>query len=198
MANPDPQTPPPSRPPEEPRRRTAAPLLWFVLLLALLAFGWFIYNQRSGMGPAPEALPPPPVAIGDGQDAAAERERTEDDARRASREARAADERDRTRTTAPAPASAGPDREASPLARVEPEYPVEAYRRREEGTVLVGANVGADGRPASVEVIRRSGSRALDQAAVDAVRQWTFEPAVRGGRTVAADVQVPVTFRIDR
>ena len=47
-------------------------------------------------------------------------------------------------------------------------------------------------------MIRRSGSRALDRAAVDAVRQWTFEPAVRGGRTVAADVQVPVTFRIDR
>lgn len=196
MADPDPQTPSPSRPPEEPRRRTAAPLLWIVLLLALLAFGWFVYNERSGMGPAPEALPPPPVAIGDGQDAAAERERAADDARRASREARAAGQRERT--PAAPPASAGPDREASPLARVEPEYPVEAYRRREEGTVLVGASVGVDGRPVRVDVIRRSGSRALDQAAADAVRQWTFEPAVRGGRKVAADVEVPVTFRIDR
>ncbi len=187
---PPPPAPPPPPPQEAPERRTAAPLLWIVLLLALLAFGWFIYSQRAGVAPAPEAVPPPPVAIGDEQDAAAERERAADDARRAERA-------DRERPS-PEPAAAGPDRDATPLARVEPDYPVEAYRRREEGTVLVGATVGADGRPARVEVVRRSGSRDLDQAAVDAVRQWTFEPAVRGGRQVEAEVQVPVTFRIDR
>lgn len=185
---PDLPPPPPAPPPQGvPEQRTAAPLLWILLLLALLAFGWFIYSQRAGVAPAPETVPPPPVAIGDGQDAAAERERAADDARRANRERAPA-----------APAPAVPDREATPLARVEPDYPVEAYRRREEGTVLVGATVGADGRPARVEVVRRSGSRDLDQAAVDAVRQWTFEPAVRGGRQVEAEVQVPVTFRIDR
>ena len=192
MSDPNPNVPPPSPPappPGEPERRTAAPLLWIVLLLALLAFGWFIYSQRAGVAPVPEPAPSP-VAIGDGQDAAAERERAADDARRAGREAR-----DRAR---PAPATAAPDREATPLTRIEPDYPVEAYRRREEGTVLVGATVGADGRPADVAVVRRSGSRELDQAAVDAVRQWHFEPAVRGGREVAAEVQVPVTFRIDR
>lgn len=187
MADPD-----PDRPRDDaPERRTAAPLLWVVLLLALLAFGWFVYSERAGVAPAPEPLPPPPVTIDDGQEAAAERERAADDVRRAAREPqRRARERD--------PAPARSDRDATPLTRVEPEYPVEAYRRREEGTVLVGATVGTDGRPASVEVLRRSGSRELDQAAVDAVRQWTFEPAIRDGRTVAADVQVPVTFRIDR
>lgn len=186
---PDLPPPPPAPPPQGvPEQRAAAPLLWILLLLALLAFGWFIYSQRAGVAPAPETVPPPPVAIGDGRDAAAERERAADDARRANRDERAP----------AAPAPAGPDREATPLARVEPDYPVEAYRRREEGTVLVGATVGADGRPARVEVVRRSGFRDLDQAAVDAVRQWTFEPAVRGGRQVEAEVQVPVTFRIDR
>lgn len=195
MADPDPNRTPdrtPDRPPPgEPRRRTAAPLLWIVLLLALLAFGWFIYSQRAGVAPAPEPLPPTPVAIDDGREAAAERERAADDARRA---ARNAGERDRPAARRPARA----DRDATPLTQVEPDYPVDAYRRREEGTVLVSATVGADGQPASVEVLRRSGSRALDQAAVDAVRQWTFEPAVRNGREVAAEVQVPVTFRIDR
>ena len=184
MADPDPIPPPP----DEPRRRTAAPLLWIVLLLALLAFGWLIYSQRSGVAPPPEPAPPPPVAIGDDRDAAAERERAADEARRA-RDARPA---------APAPARAGPDRDAAPLSRIEPEYPVEAYRRREEGTVLVGATVGANGRASDVKVVRRSGSRDLDDAAVAAVRQWTFEPAVRDGRMVTAEVQVPVTFRIDR
>ena len=195
MSDPNPNVPPSSPPsappPGEPERRTAAPLLWIVLLLALLAFGWFVYSQRAGVAPEPVPAPPPPVAIGDGQDAAAERERAADDARRAERDRREARERRQ-------PAPAGPDREAAPLTRIEPDYPVEAYRRREEGTVLVGARVGADGRPAGVEVVRRSGSRELDQAAVDAVRQWTFEPAVRGGRKVTSEVQVPVTFRIDR
>ncbi|HEY4530285.1 MAG TPA: energy transducer TonB [Luteimonas sp.] len=190
MADPDSNTTRDRPPAGDPARRTAAPLLWIVLLLALLAFGWFIYSQRSGVAPAPEPMPPRPVAIKDGSEAAAQRERAADDARRA---ARAGDG-----NTAPARTPQPADREATPLTRIEPEYPVEAYRRREEGTVLVSATVGPDGRPASVEVLRRSGSRELDQAAVDAVRQWTFDPAIRRGRTVAAEVQVPVTFRIDR
>lgn len=191
MADPDPNRTPDRTPDGQPEPRTAAPLLWIVLLLALLAFGWFIYSQRAGVAPAPEPLPPTPVAIDDGRDAAAERERAADDARRAARDASERDPR-------PARAPVAPDREATPITRIEPDYPVEAYRLREEGTVLVAATVGADGRPAGVQVVRRSGSRELDQAAVDAVRQWTFEPAIRSGRAVTAEVQVPVTFRIDR
>src|SRR5690606_10997346 len=98
---------------------------------------------------------------------------------------------------ASSPAS-GPDREATPLTRVEPTYPPTAYRAREEGTVLVSAEVDPSGAPVSVDVARRSGSRALDQAAVDAVRQWRFEPAMRDGKAVSATVEVPVSFRIDR
>ena len=192
MADPNPNLPPQSPPPHEPERKTASPLIWLLLLLALLAFGWLIYSQRSGGTTAPETLPPPAADIGDGQDAAAERERAADDARRAAREAEA-----RARAETPAPV-AGADREATPVTRVEPEYPVEAYRKREEGTVLVGASVDATGKPLDVQVVRRSGSRELDQAALDAVRQWTFEPAVRDGQAIASDVQVPVTFRIDR
>ena len=186
MADPDPDRPRTG----EPERRTAAPLLWIVLLLALFAFGWFIYSQRSGVAPAPEPTPPRPVAIDDGRDAAAERERAADDALRTRGTG--------GQTRSPGPVRAGPDREATPLTRVEPAYPVQAYRRREEGTVLVAATIEPDGRPATVEVLRRSGSRELDQAAVDAVRQWTFSPAVRGGRAVQAEVQVPVTSRMER
>lgn len=196
MADRNPNTPPSQPPPrdDEPTRRTASPLLWIVLLLALLAFGWFIYSQRAGIDAAPETAPPPPVEIGDGQDAAAERERADDDARRAAREQEARQARE-----APARrAGAGPDREATPRVQVEPDYPVAAYRAREEGTVVVGARISADGEPVDVQVVRRSGSRELDRAAVEAVRQWTFEPAVRDQARVASEVQVPVTFRMDR
>jgi outer membrane biosynthesis protein TonB len=36
----------------------------------------------------------------------------------------------------------------------------------------------------------------LDEAAVDAVRQWVFAPAEKGGRPVAVIVMAPVNFRI--
>lgn len=188
MADPNPSRPPPPAP----ERKRASPLLWILLLLALLAFGWFIYSQRAGVTTAPEPLPPPPVDIGDGQDAPAERERADDDARR---EARARQERE---ADAGATETTRPDRDATPLTRVEPEYPLEAYRRREEGTVLLGVDIDSSGKPVDVRVVRRSGSRDLDQAALEAVRQWTFEPAVRDGRAVASEAQVPVTFRFDR
>ena len=188
--SPPPPPSPPSDPlPDEPVRRSASPLLWILVLLALLAFGWFVYNQRAGETAAPEP-PPPVIGSGDDRDAAAERERAADDARRRARD----DAREQPQARAPT----APDRDPVPRARVEPDYPVEAYRAREEGTVLVSATVGTDGSPRDVQVLRRSGSRQLDQAALDAVARWTFDPAIRGGRPTEAEVQVPVTFRIDR
>lgn len=184
MSDPNPNAP--GQAPSRVERKSATPLLWLLLLLALLAFGWFIYNQRAGQSMEPEALPPPAVDVGSEQDAAAERERAADDARRAAREREAA-----------ASPRAAPDSDAAPVNRVQPEYPAAAYRAREEGTVLLGVQVGADGQVAGVDVIDRSGNRELDRAAVEAVRQWRFNPAVRDGEKVEATVNVPITFRID-
>lgn len=75
-----------------------------------------------------------------------------------------------------------------------PAYPGRSLRRGDSGEVLVRALVGADGRPRQVEVARSSSHRALDQAAVRAVRRWRFEPARRQGRPVSQVVQVPVAF----
>ena len=75
-----------------------------------------------------------------------------------------------------------------------PDYPARSLRRGDSGEVLVRALVGADGRPRQVEVARSSSHRALDQAAVRAVRRWRFEPATRQGLPVSQVVQVPVAF----
>ena len=56
--------------------------------------------------------------------------------------------------------------------------------------------VGTD-VPLSVDVAQRSGSRDLDRAAVDAVRQWRFVPARRGEEPIAASVVVPIVFSLD-
>lgn len=75
-----------------------------------------------------------------------------------------------------------------------PAYPARSLRRGDSGEVLVRALVGTDGRPRQVEVARSSSHRALDRAAVRAVRSWRFEPATRQGQPVAQVVQVPVAF----
>lgn len=82
-----------------------------------------------------------------------------------------------------------------PLERTPPEYPSAALRRGESGTVLVRAEVDASGRPTEVSVARSSRSRALDRAAVQAVRRWRFSPAQQDGRPVAGTIEVPIEFK---
>ena len=77
-----------------------------------------------------------------------------------------------------------------------PPYPAGARAARIEGTVILRVAVGEDGAVAGVAVTRSSGHAPLDEAAVRAVRGWLFAPARRGGRTVAATVEVPVRFAL--
>jgi protein TonB len=184
-ANPPPDKQPTGLPPsDEAPRKSASPLIWILLLIAVLAFGWYFYNQRG--------VPQNPV------DATATPATTDAMTPAPSSSA----EREPARRTAPAkPATPKPvaaDRDPRPIARVEPTYPVEAFRAREEGLVLVRADIDASGNATNVEVARRSGSRDLDRAATDAVRKWRFEPAIKNGKAVASTVQVPVEFKLDR
>jgi protein TonB len=64
--------------------------------------------------------------------------------------------------------------------------------------VIVNVEVDADGRAADVSLSRSSGFPLLDQAALEAVRRWTFEPAREGGFPVASRVDVPVRFSLAR
>ena len=77
-----------------------------------------------------------------------------------------------------------------------PVYPTLARRLGEQGTVLLRARVRADGTPDEVSIHRSSGSAHLDQAALEAVRQWRFIPARRGGTAVAAPVLIPISFTL--
>jgi protein TonB len=56
--------------------------------------------------------------------------------------------------------------------------------------------VGENGRPQEVSLGESSGESALDQAAMDAVREWRFEPAKRNGVPVRAWAIVPVEFKL--
>ena len=76
-----------------------------------------------------------------------------------------------------------------------PAYPAQSRRLKEEGTVLLLVRVSVEGTPLSVEIRNSSGFERLDEAGLQAVRQWRFVPAKRGSETVAASVLVPIQFK---
>lgn len=81
--------------------------------------------------------------------------------------------------------------------RVQPDYPEAARQAGKEGTTLLRFIVSAGGRVSDVQVVRSSGSDALDDAAGDAVERWRFSPAKDGqGRDVACYITVPVSFSL--
>ena len=76
-----------------------------------------------------------------------------------------------------------------------PPYPVEAARRRIEGTVVLRVLVDVDGKPLEVLVHESSGHRALDEAARKFVlAKWRFRPAMQGDVAVQALGIVPIRF----
>ena len=92
------------------------------------------------------------------------------------------------------PIARGPDRAPMAISRPAPRYPIEAMRRNIGGVVQVRVTVAPDGTVERLDLARGSGNRYLDRAAMEAVRRWRFQPAIRNGQPVSADVLVPVEF----
>lgn len=84
------------------------------------------------------------------------------------------------------------------LQRVIPKYPVAAARRQQEGVTGVRIRVDASGRVSDVRIIRSSGSRSLDDAAVAAFRQWKFAPIPPGSAADGAWIQTEQRFILYR
>ncbi|MFF7710893.1 TonB family protein [Pseudomonas sp. NPDC007930] len=96
---------------------------------------------------------------------------------------------------APAPVTP-PQATAGYLKNPAPEYPPLAQRRGWEGTVLLRVRVLANGSPGEIQVQQSAGREQLDQAALAAVRRWSFVPAKQGGQPVEGWVTVPIDFKI--
>lgn len=80
--------------------------------------------------------------------------------------------------------------------KVDPVVPREARLYRWQGTVLLAVTVSPEGVPSQVEIVRSSGHALLDRSAIEAMWQWRFDPARRGGVPVEERVAIPITFRI--
>jgi len=74
-----------------------------------------------------------------------------------------------------------------------PVYPERALQQRVRGEVVLSVRVSETGVPLEVRITK--GVRGdIDAAALDAVRQWRFEPARKNGRPVRTDTVVRFAF----
>ncbi len=73
------------------------------------------------------------------------------------------------------------------------EYSNEAREAKVEGSVLLWLIVGPNGRPRDIRVAR-SLNAGLDQKAIEALRKWKFQPAMKDGQPIAAQISVEVIF----
>jgi len=80
------------------------------------------------------------------------------------------------------------------LHRVEPVYPDIAVMAKVTGTVILEAVVATDGTVESVKVLRPV--KFLEQAAIDAVRQWRYKPLILNGMPTPFVLTVTLTFSI--
>lgn len=75
-----------------------------------------------------------------------------------------------------------------------PSYSEEARRAKLQGVCILGVIVGPDGLPQEVKIERPLG-HGLDEKAIEAVKQWKFDPARRNGTPIAVKINVEVQFR---
>jgi TonB family protein len=83
------------------------------------------------------------------------------------------------------------------IKKVDPIYPKEAKDAQKEGIVILKARTDVFGRVENVKV-ERPVDPALDQAAVDAVMQWVYEPAIVDGQPKSIEFTVAVRFTLDK
>jgi protein TonB len=81
------------------------------------------------------------------------------------------------------------------LSQVPPEYPQSARLAELEGVVMVGIGVDESGNVAEADIVG-DGILGLNEAALNAVRQWKFEPARRNGVPTRVRIVVPVRFTL--
>jgi protein TonB len=80
------------------------------------------------------------------------------------------------------------------VTRVEPVYPAEALSARVQGIVIVEARIDTKGKVTDARVLRSI--PLLDQAALDAVKQWVYAPTCLNGAAIPVIAVVTVPFKL--
>ncbi|HUD12459.1 MAG TPA: M56 family metallopeptidase [Terracidiphilus sp.] len=80
------------------------------------------------------------------------------------------------------------------VSKVQPVYPAEAKKNKISGSVVLAATIGKDGTVEKLRVV--SGPSALQRAAVDAVKQWRYQPFLLNGNPIVVKTNITVRFTL--
>ena len=84
------------------------------------------------------------------------------------------------------------------LSKVDPTYPASLKQQGIAGTVILRAIISKTGEPLNPVVINTTVHPGLAQAALDAVRQWRYQPTLLNGQPVEIVTNIDVTFELDQ
>ena len=98
---------------------------------------------------------------------------------------------------APKPAESTDHPGPTLIKKVSPTYPEDARKEGIEGTVILEATIDTEGNVAKVKVLK-GGIDSLNQAAVDAIKQWKYEPIILDGKPVPSTFTVTIKFALDK
>lgn len=85
-----------------------------------------------------------------------------------------------------------------PLKTARPAYPRRAREQGWHGRVIIRLTISANGAVESGTIHQSSEHKLLDDQAMNAVTQWTFEPAKNGGFPMTSTVDIPIQYNLVR
>ena len=85
-------------------------------------------------------------------------------------------------------------KQAELISKVAPVYPAMAKAQHVSGNVTVDALIDASGKVTTTKIV--SGPTLLQQAAMDALKQWKYRPAMLDGKPVSMHLTVTLQFRL--
>jgi TonB family protein len=80
------------------------------------------------------------------------------------------------------------------VTQVRPVYPVDAKKARVQGAVLLDVLIDKEGVPTNISV--QSGPDGLQKSAIDAVRQWRWQPYLLNGEAIDVETTITVTYSL--
>jgi protein TonB len=87
------------------------------------------------------------------------------------------------------------DQQPRAVFQTPPNYPADLRKRKVEGTVYVVFIVDQNGRVVNPRV-EKTTHPAFERPALEAIKNWKFEPGVKAGQKVHFKMRVPITFNV--
>jgi TonB family protein len=102
----------------------------------------------------------------------------------------------RTGSKVPRVSLGGEVQAAKVLNKVTPAYPSAAKAAGIQGTVILHAVIGMDGKPLSLGISNAEIDPELARAALEAVSQWRYQPTLLNGKPIEVDTTIMVNFSL--